>query len=358
MDLKQAIKKYDITDIAQINEEQHIRLARKVAEMISNKFNYIDYDYIYNKMMAAKVYIGHIRNISNKAIYAFDDDSLIIDKNQDLNEMTRELLFECVHTIQDRRNKKGELQQLGQITLTTFKEYAIAINETAVQYIVSKTLENKKISTEVFGIKVNTFHTDKYALICNILEQLKFVIGENQLVKSTIYATDDFIVDGYDAITKTIFDNVQNNMDKMLFAEEEIQTLKRNITEDNKEQNKKLIYENEELIKSLYMDSQMSIFTSHFDTIYKRIQTLLDLTYYKAKLEEYKGLIGVDSNKEKDYMMQYYERYCENKRKELTIKEVQIKAKNNVALTVVSNNIIIKVLTKLREAASRLLNRA
>ena len=146
-------------------------------------------------------------------------------------------------------------------------------------------------------------------------------------------------------------------MDKMLFTEEKIKSLKRNNSEKNKRRSIEQINENINLIQELYMNSQIEIFKAYFDILYNRIQTLLDLTYYKAKLEEYKRLIGIGSDNEKNYMLKYYEAYCENKYNELKLKEIQIKKKNNLALTVINNNKIMKLFNKIREITARVLNR-
>lgn len=357
MNFKKTVKEYGITNLERFSYIQKKSLAIQVAEMISNKFDYINYDYIYNKILSTQIFFGKIGTVENKAIYAYDDDTLIIDNSLTIGEISPELLYECIHTIQDRRNKKGKLQQLGQVTFTSFKENGIALNESAVQFIVSKVFERENTVQEVYGIRVNTILTNRNILIFNILEQLKFVIGEKQLVKSTIYATDDFIIDGYDTITKTTFCNVKENMDRILFAEEEIISLKRDINENNIRKSTEQINENIKLIQKLYMECQIEIFKSYFDILYNTIHTIFDLTFYKNKLEEYKNLIGVSIYKENDFMMQYYDTYYKKRQEELIEKENQIKVKNDFSLVLLSNNIISKLFTKIREISLRILNR-
>lgn len=361
MGISKLLKKFDIKVIDKLTKEEQIIIADNVATEISNKFNYIDYGYIYTKLMRAKMYIAVIPKGMSKAIYSYEEDTLFISDEEDINNISKELLYECIHTMQDIRDKKGKVKQLGQCIFSDYKVYAMALNEASILYIVSRIFEEGTKYVEAYGIKANTYSPNSYPLICNILLQLLFISNEKTLVKSTLNSTDEFLIRGIEEIGESSFVNIQNNLDEMLYASEEIigikKSLKNNTSDGNVEEiNKELnrIYEKEALIRRLYMDSQMSIFTMYFDRLYNRIQTISDIKIYKSKLEDYKELIGFYTNENQEYFLEYYEGYYKTKEEKLAEKEAEIKRKNDLALTVVSDNIILQIFNKIKNAISRI----
>ena len=354
MSVARILKEFDIKPIAKVTKEQQIVLADNVATMISNKFNYIDYGYIYKKLMAAKMYIAIIPSGITRAIYLYEEDTLFISDEEDINSVSEELLYECIHAVQDIRNRKGKIKQLGQCIFTDFKVYAMALNEASVQYIVSRILNREDKYIEAYGIKANTYGINKYPLICNIVKQLLFFSDEKPLVKSTIYSTDEFIVDGVEEIGEGSFETIQDNLDQMLYASEEIIGIKNKLKQEgsnSKDHDEELnrLYKIEDLIRKLYMDSQMAIFTMYFDRLYNRIENLQDIKYYRNRLEDYKDLIGFYTNERQEYFLEYYENYYNNKEEQLVLKEDEIKRKNDLALTVVEENRITKIFNRIKD---------
>lgn len=205
MNINKLLKKFDIKIISKLKKEEQIILSDNVATKISNKFNYIDYGYIYTKLMKAKMYIAIVPEGITSAIYSYKDDTLFISDTEDINTISKELLYECIHAVQDIRSRKGKIKQLGQCIFSEFKVYAMALNEASIQYIVAKIFDEEKRYIEAYGIKINTYSKNKYPLICNILLQLLFMSKEETLVKSTIYSTDEFIIDGIEEIGETSF---------------------------------------------------------------------------------------------------------------------------------------------------------
>ena len=222
MRFSKLLNRFDIDVIKEISNEEHHILARNVAKIISNKFNYIEYGYVYEKLMIAKIYIADLPEGITNAIYSYEEDTLLISMHEDLSHVSEELLYECIHAIQDIRNKKGEIRQLGQCFFSDFKVYAIAINEACVQYIVAQIFGKEDKIVEAYGVRARTYSPSKYPLICNILEQMLFVSDERKLVESTIYSNEDFILDQMDELGEANYANIRNNLDAMLYASEEI----------------------------------------------------------------------------------------------------------------------------------------
>ena len=70
MGISKLLKKFDIKVIGKVTKEQQIRVADNVATKVSNEFNYIDYGYIYTKLMRAKMYIAIIPEGITRVIYS------------------------------------------------------------------------------------------------------------------------------------------------------------------------------------------------------------------------------------------------------------------------------------------------
>lgn len=364
MGISKILKKFDIKVIAKVSKEDQIIISDNVATKITNKFNFIDYGYIYTKLMRAKMYIAIIPEGMTRAIYSYEEDTLFISDEEDLNNISKELLYECIHTMQDIRDKKGNVKQLGQCIFSDYKVYAMALNEASILYITQKIFEEETKYVEAYGIKTKTYSSNSYPLICNILLQLLFISNEKTLVKSTINSTDEFLIEGIEEIGESSFVNIQNNLDEMLYASEEIigikRSLKNNTSDGNMEEiNRELnrIYEKEALIRRLYMDSQMSIFTMYFDRLYNRVETISDIQIYRKKLEDYKELIGFYTNENQEYFLEYYEGYYKEKEEKLIEKEAEIRRKNDLALTIVSDNIVVQIFAKIKNAVTRIIKR-
>ncbi len=365
MGISKILKKFDIKVIGKVSKEQQIIISDSVATKITNKFNFIDYGYIYTKLMRAKMYIAIIPEGMTRAIYSYEEDTLFISDEEDLNNISKELLYECIHTMQDIRDKKGNVKQLGQCIFSDYKVYAMALNEASILYITQKIFEEEIKYVEAYGIKANTYSPNSYPLICNILLQLLFLSNEKTLIKSTLNSTDEFLIEGIGQIGEGSYVNIQNNLDEMLYASEEIvgikRSLKNNTSDGNMEEiNKALntMYEKEAIIRKLYMDSQMSIFTMYFDRLYNRVQTISDIQIYRKKLEDYKKLIGFYTNESQEYFLEYYEGYYKEKEEKLIEKENEIKRKNDLALTVISDNMIVQIFRQIKNTIAKMLKKA
>ena len=143
MGISKILKKFDIKVIGKVSKEEQIIISDNVATKITNKFNFIDYGYIYKKLMRAQMYIAIIPEGMTRAIYSYEEDTLFISDEEDLNNISKELLYECIHTMQDIRDKKGNIKQLGQCIFSDYKVYAMALNEASILYITQTIFEEQ-----------------------------------------------------------------------------------------------------------------------------------------------------------------------------------------------------------------------
>lgn len=363
MGISKLLNKFDIKVIAKLTKEQQIVLSDNVATKISNEFNYIDYGYLYTKLMNVKMYIAILPKEIIGAIYSYEENTLFISDTEDIETVSKELLYECIHAVQDITNKSGEEKQLGQSVLLEHKTCCIAINEASVQYIVAKIFNEEEKYVEAYGIKAKTYNTNRYPLICNILLQLLFISNEKTLVKSTIYSLDEFTLDIIQNIEKNSYINIQNDLEEMLYTSEQIIGIKElinNRTQEgyfNIQQYLNEIYEKEEKIRKLYMNCQMSIFTMYFDILFSKIESSTDIKLYISKLENFKELIGFYIDENQEYFLKYYKNYYKQKQEKLILREEEIKRKSDLAITVISDNMMIQIFNKIKDNVNRILKK-
>ena len=112
MRFNKLLKRFDIRVIDEVPDKDHFRIADNVSKVLSNKFNYIEYGYVFTKLMAAKMYIADFPEGISNVIYSYEEDTLFIRRDEDLRKVSEDLLYECIHAVQDIRNKKGEIRQL------------------------------------------------------------------------------------------------------------------------------------------------------------------------------------------------------------------------------------------------------
>jgi len=74
MGISKLLKKFDIKVIGKVTKEQQIIISDNVATKISNRFNYIDYGYIYTKLMKAQMYIAIIPEGVSRALYSYEEE--------------------------------------------------------------------------------------------------------------------------------------------------------------------------------------------------------------------------------------------------------------------------------------------
>lgn len=364
MGISKILNKFDIKVIGKVSKEKQIIISDNVATKITNEFNFIDYGDIYTKLMKAKMYIAIMPEGMAKSIYSYEEDILFISDEEDLNNISKELLYECIHAMQEIRDEKGNIKQLGQCIVSNYKIHTMSLNEAAIIYITQKIFEEQTQYIEAYGIKAKTYSPNNYPLICNILLQLLFTSNKKTLVKSTLNSSNEFLIKVVEEIGESSYATIRNNLEEMLYISEEIIGIKRSLKNntsdgDIEEINKQLnrIHEKETIIGRLYMDSQMSIFTMYFNNVFNRIKTITDIQKYRKKLQEYKELIGVYTNKNQEYFLEYYDGYCKEKEQKLIQKETEIKRKNDLALTVISNNIISQIFTKIKKAIVKVLKK-
>lgn len=303
--------------------------SQKIAEMVAKKLTMafpnekFEYSDIYNKIVEMPIYYAKISDELTKVNYIYKNSTLYLSEDFELTENFEYILHECIHKIQEVKDKKENITRFGLCEVNEFSVKATALNEGAIQYIVVKALQMPLKEINVYHITLNE-RTQYYPLITNLITQLVFLLGEDDLVDSTINSNENFKIKIIDNIGESEYHFIEKGMDKIL-------NFKKNFYE---------VKNADELIKNLYFEIQNKILKGYFDTLLKRTENEFEIKIATKKLVEYGKIIGKAQNENsyKNYFADFTERA--NKRSE--------KLKNNRLLAVIKDNTIHKLLKKIR----------
>ena len=327
-------KELNIDPIRKIDIREKCEFANKLAIMLVDTFQEYNLDYlrIVDLIQHTEIYISKVPKNISPVNYSYIDEAIYISEEIELDLENEFVLHEMIHRIQEDRNKKNKLMQLGLCNILETKVKGVAINEAGIQYVVSKMLNNTQKIVEIYDMKIPTVSKNYYPILTNLIEQMAFVLGDDLLIDSVLNSKEDFKYNTIDNLGETNFFTIQSNFDKILES-------KNNILRN------KDIQINIENIKNIYNETQNIILTSYFDRVFKRIETLDELQLYHKKIINFRNYIGSND-------VQYiYLKYYKNKREEINKKEFDLQ---NRALIVVEDNVLFKIIRKIKKYFEKL----
>ena len=325
------LEKMNIEPISEIGLQARCEFTNNiVATITENLANYnLDYLKMLNILQHTEMYIAKIPKNLSPVNYLYLDGKMYISEDINLNPNNEFVLHEAIHRIQEYRNKKEKLIQLGLCDVMETKIKGLALNEAAIQYIVHRILNGESKIIDIYGMKVPTLSKDYYPILTNLIEQITFLIGEDKLIDSTINSNNEFKYEAIDMLGEDTYKAIENSFEQILEA--------KNIMIKNKEQS--LIDENIELIKKIYINIQNKIMTSYFNKKFKKIKDIEQLKDFNNKLSKYKQDIG--SDEAQALYIDYYKDMQE-----------QIKEKEqsfiNKSLIVIKENRIVNIFNRIK----------
>lgn len=347
MSIEKDLKKDGIEVIGKLDTLSVNTLAHDVAEKICKTFP--DQNFIFQNLFIAlsriPMYRATMPEGFAEANYFYKNSSIYFKDGVSIDELENFAMHEFIHYLQEIKDKKGNLVKLGLCDFGDLKVLGMALNEGAVQLMSAKALGQEQEIVKYYGISLPTNSPTYYPILCNLVSQMAYVVGEDALFDSTFYGTDLFKdtfanLCGLDALLK-----VQNNLDKIMNIEEKMIKLNNRLVEDSCEGMKaqriaSKVSKLKEQLKTLYFDTQNSIYTSYFNTQFAKITTTADIDSYRFRLYTYKNYIGITDN------YSTFNDYYINKMVDLDNKYEKII--NNTAVAVVNNSKIATFFRKVK----------
>lgn len=274
-------------------------IARNISQKICETFP--DYGFNQNELFIRlsrlNMYKAKMPEGMAEANYFYKNTSIYFNDHiadEDLEEFA---IHECIHYIQEIKDKRNYLIRMGLCDYTEFKIYGLGLNEAAVQLISSKMNAIPKEYVKYFGISFETTSPSYYPLECCLVNQLAYITGEDVLFESTLKSNDTFKKSFSELTSPKVFMAIQNAIDDILYHEEDIIKLNNKIAQIN-DRNKRvdgMIKKIDELkneITLIFMRTQNLIISSYFDAAFDRIVDLEGVEKYRQKLYNFRDVIG------------------------------------------------------------------
>lgn len=303
MKIEKDLRKDGITEIEPLDMLSVTLISKFVAEKLSTAlpFYNLKYQDLFVKISRISMYVANIPDGMSEANYFYKNSAIYFKKGLTLEEMQKFAVHEFIHNMQELKDKKNILYRLGLCDFTGFKIYGMALNEGATQLLASKALKINEDSVKYYGIEFNTTSPNCYPLICNLVNQMAYITGEDVLFDSTLYSNDKFKNSFIKLCGERQFYKCQDNLDIISNAEEKIlhtnAKLQRERLSDNTiAKYAKQIYNCKKLITNTFIETQNLIFTSYFTNSLNKIYSVQDIEDFRKKLYNYRDLLGITEN--------------------------------------------------------------
>lgn len=311
MNIEKELKKDGITMIEPLDTLRVTLIAKFVAEKFISFFPFSHFHYhdLFVKVSRLGMYIADIPEGMSEANYFYKNSSIYFKQGLSIEEMKELTIHEFIHHFQEIKDEKGNLYRLGLCNFTGMKVHGMALNEAAVQLMASRIAKKEEDSVKYYGIEFSTTTPSYYPLLCNLIDQMAYLVGDSILYDSTLYSNDKFKKALINLTSEATFSQIEKNFDKILEAEEKIIRATSHLQQE--ELNEKEIAKAsiqigtyKKVIQDTFIETQNKIFTSYFDKNLTNLYSVQDIEDCREKLYSYKDLLGTTENY--TYFNDYY----------------------------------------------------
>lgn len=300
MSVESDLRKDGIEVVGQLSAVEVNSIANCIANKLSSAFPEFNLkaNELYAKISKLNMYKAIIPDGMAEANYFYKNSSIYFNADLPFESLEEFAIHECIHHLQEVKDKNGYLLKMGLCDLTQFKIHGMGLNEAAVQLMASVAVSSELEDVKYFGIDFNTISPNCYPLECAIASQMAYVTGEYALYESTLFSTDTFKNKFIEATSKEVFLAIEGAIDDIINAEESIIKINNKIQKiDNR--NKKVdhlvnkINELKNEIAVTFMRTQNLIVSSYFDKKFNQISTMDEIEDYRKELYSFRDLIGI-----------------------------------------------------------------
>lgn len=299
MNIEAELKKDGIEVTKEIEPIIKYNIIRNVVTKIINTFpEYgLEANDLLSRFLDVKMYRAKRPEGMSEANYFYKNTSIYFNNNIPDEDLEEFAIHECIHFIQEVKDKKNNLIRMG---LSDYKESKVTgegLNEAAVQLMASYANGMEKEFVKYYGISFETISPSYYPLECCLVSQLAYLLGEDVLFESTINSNDNFKNKFIEEMSIKTYLCVTNAIDSILEAEENIVKLnnKKFAIETDEEKCANITGKIEEIKNEIlltFLKTQNQIISSYFNNSFKKIKTLEQVEKYRRKLYNFKDYLG------------------------------------------------------------------
>ena len=299
MSIESDLKKDGIEVVEKLDTLKVNSIARNISVKLCETFpNYgLNSNNLFIKLSRLDMYKAKMPEGMAEANYFYKNSSIYFNEHIQDDDLEEFAIHECIHYLQEVKDKKNYLIRMGLCDYTEFKIYGLGLNEASVQLMASKVNGIPKEYVKYFGISFETTSPSYYPLECCLANQLAYLVGEDILFESTLNSNDNFKEKFASLTSPMTFMAIQNAFDDILNAEEEIIKLNNkiaNVDDRNKRVDGMLkkIDELKSEISLTFMRTQNLIISSYFNNAFNFISNLEEVENYRRKLYSFKDYLG------------------------------------------------------------------
>ncbi len=303
MSIESDLRKDGIEVVARLNAIEVSSIANCIANKLANTFPEFNLksNELFDRLSKLNMYRARIPDGMAEANYFYKNSSIYFNANLPFEALEEFAIHECIHHLQEVKDKRNYLLKMGLCDLSEFKIYGLGLNEAAVQMMTSKILGTKCEDVKYFGISFNSDSPNCYPLECALAKQMAYITGEYALYESTLFSTDTFKNKFIQATSKEVFIAIENAIDDIINDEETIIKINNKIQKINN-RNKKVdhlvnkINELKNKIAVTFMRTQNLIISSYFDKKFNAISVIDEIEEYRKELYSFQDLIGTSDD--------------------------------------------------------------
>lgn len=312
MNINNDLKKDGITVIEPVDALSATLINKFVADKLASAFPFysLKYNDLFIKLSRIPMYIADIPNGMSEASYLFKNSTIYFKKGLDIEDMKKFAVHEFIHHLQEQKDSNNVLYRLGLCDCTNIRIQGMALNEGAVQLMTSRVLKSQVDTVKYYDIDFSTISPTYYPLICNLVQQMAYVTGNEVLFDSTLHSNDKFKNTFSALCGNRAFYKIQKNLDKILKAEENL-IISSSRFEENTNISKKgvaristQVGKCKQIIQNTFLETQNLIISSYFDNLLDNVYSVENIESLRKKLYNYKDLLGVTADY--SYFNNYY----------------------------------------------------
>ena len=146
----EVIKKLDTLTINSLAKNISSKLCNTFSGMGLNERN------LFIELSRLDMYIAKMPEGMSEATYFYKNSAIYFNEHIPAEDIEEFAVHECIHHIQEVKDKKNYLIRMGLCDYTEFKIYGLALNEAAVQLMASKVNNIPLDSVKYYGIEFDT----------------------------------------------------------------------------------------------------------------------------------------------------------------------------------------------------------
>ena len=326
MKIKRELKNLGIKPIEELSVQEKTSIAERVAtKLVSLNVPGITHNEILEKLFDAKMYTAEINNNLGKVNYFYKNKTIYFEKSLNLFELDENILRECIHYLQDKREKQ---KRMGLCTFEQYKVRGMALNEIGISYISNKLL-NKSNHNKTF----------------TLLKQILLITGEDVFLDSILNNNNKFQEKFMQMVnSENLYYKMQNTLDAMFDLE---QITKRLDFEGRKSANPQRylakINMHKHTLNSKFSEIQWDIYNRYFSRKIELIDEIEEIKQYKEELFNFNQWLEISEDEQK------YSNYVAEKIEKLNRIELElIMSKSNNSMIVIGNSKLTQIMRSIK----------